>query len=95
MLGKIIEFKPLAPAGQKTVAATSEYSLAEAIIQRFLDKADAPPLTSVVPARIFAFNQDRKVRDLKVISLVQVHLRSPFTLAFWLASLRTGRHPSL
>lgn len=84
MLGKVIEFKP--PARQKESTSPARSSLADAILQQFLTEADAPARCTHAPAQILAF-QDGRGRGLRVASQVQIHLTSPFTLAYWLNEL--------
>lgn len=85
MLGKVIEFKPLARQKESTSPARS--SLADAILQQFLTEADAPARCTHAPAQILTFSQDGRGRGLRVTSQVQIHLTSPFTLAYWLNEL--------
>ncbi|CAI8974175.1 Plasmid stabilization protein [Pseudomonas soli] len=84
MLGKVIRLKP---ARQKEPATPARSSLADAILQQFLMEADAPVKPTLVPAQILPFDHVGKGRALRVISPVQLHLISPFTLAYWMGAL--------
>lgn len=68
-------------------ATPARSSLADAILQQFLMEADAPVKPTHVPAQILPFDRVGKGRALRVISPVQLHLISPFTLTYWVSSL--------
>lgn len=85
MMGKVIEFKP--PVRQKDSTPPARCSLADAILQQFLSEADAPVINTHAPAQILAFSPGGKGRALRIISMIQTHLTSPFTFAYWLKEL--------